>query len=288
TGKAGGGSSPVISGNGRYVAFISHAADSTFDDGSPNPDAFVHGIHFAPVAGGNGTQAYVRDLQTHTIRLATLRPDGRGGFGGVSDLTINDQDDSPSFNGIAVAFVYSSDDLSTLDHNGKDDVYIHGLTGDQNILVSRTPAGTSGNARSYRPVIASDASRVSFLSDATDLTPLSDNNHSPDLFSYEPVTDRVVLVDASSNGGFAASAHLEHYRQDAFGRRFVFQSPSNELIPGVGTPDGGWVNLFLRDITASGGLTLISNPLDARPGTPPGGGDGFADVVVDYHDSGAG
>lgn len=263
-GAAGGGSQPTISGNGRFVAFVAPAINSTFPDGTPNPNAYVPGIQFAPHLGGLGNQVYVRDLQTHTTKLATVYPDGVGSFGNSSHPTISDDGD-------AVAFEHAGDDLSALDHNNHTDIYIHYFSSNQNVLASHNAAGNNGgNNRSIYSIVAADGKRVAFASDATDLTTLSDTNNQLDLFSYEVATDTVTPVDVNAAGKFPVDSGVQSsgtlsYVVDRSGLRFAFQSPSGDLLPGVGMLGGVFPQLFYRDLATSSGVTLVSRLPNGDP-----------------------
>lgn len=183
---------PISSLDGRLLAF--RCADTnnnqttfvrdldtgeTWDTGVPEIIALrddgravtflMAGPAVAAVGRQTTQQAYVRDVVTgHTELISQADPTATGY---VTDWSqIGPQ--SLSSDGRYLTFVSSADNLVTNDHNGLPDVFVRDMWTGSNWLVSASVDGmTSGNQRSYDPVISADGSVVSFISRADNLTP---------------------------------------------------------------------------------------------------------------------
>jgi uncharacterized repeat protein (TIGR01451 family) len=112
TGSGDGGcNNPVISSDGRFVAFPSLATDLVASDTNGTRDIFV------------------RDLQTGTTTLVSINSVGTGSGNGESDSSVI------SANGRLVAFESFASDLVANDTNGTTDVFAFALV--------NTPAGSN-------------------------------------------------------------------------------------------------------------------------------------------------
>jgi hypothetical protein len=224
---------PVISADGRYVAFESGASNLVANDTNTSLDVFV------------------RDLQTGTTTLLSLNTAGTGsGNQGSSSPRI-------SANGQVVVFQSFASNLVTNDNNNAPDVFARDLQSGVTSLVSSNAAGTfSGNNASYlalvpkdkapRASISNDGRFVVFESYATDLVPLTDSNgNNPDAFVRDLQTNTTTLVSinrfgtASGNGGGTQPVISGN------GRFVFFQSSSTDLTSN-GAPFS--FNLYVRDL----------------------------------------
>ena len=134
--------SPVMSANGRYVAY----EQTVTTDSSATK------------------QIYVRDLQSASNWLVSVRADGTGG------ATSNSSAPSISGDGRFVAFQSDAADLVVVDTNRSRDIFVRDLHRATNALVSVNLSGTAaGNRPSSDPVISRDGRWVVFQSTATDL-----------------------------------------------------------------------------------------------------------------------
>jgi Tol biopolymer transport system component len=149
---------PVLSSDGRFVAFESDAIDLVPNDTNGQKDVFV------------------RDLQTGTTALVSINQAGTTSGNGVS------ANPRISADGRFVAFVSQASDLVANDTNGEADVFVRDLQTGTTILVSVNQAGTAtGNDRSSYPVISADGHFVAFVSRASDLV-TNDHNDRSDVF----------------------------------------------------------------------------------------------------------
>jgi Tol biopolymer transport system component len=143
----GNSSLPRISGNGRFVTFISSATNLVPNDPNGLDDVFV------------------RDLQTGTTSRITLRPDGTPtssppNFGSGPDI---------SHDGRFVVFPSSSNDLVADDTNNAADIFLHDRETRTTTIVSRTSGGVLSNGFSFAPHISGDGSVVAFETLAANL-----------------------------------------------------------------------------------------------------------------------
>jgi hypothetical protein len=167
-GTAGGNSgasenAPVLSPNGRFVAFTSYSSNLV-----------------ANVDDNNAEDVFVRDLKTGTTLLASVNRAGRTGNGGL--LTLSLSIPALNANGRFVAFTSSSSDLVANDTNGTYDVFVRDFKTGITRLASINNAGTnSGNDLSYQAVLSPDGRFIAFTSNANNLVE-NDTNDANDIF----------------------------------------------------------------------------------------------------------
>ena len=233
-----GGFQPTISGDGRYVAFVT-------DEKLVGPDN-------AP-----GDDVYVWDRQNPgTFTLASARTSDGEAVTGIQP--------SISSNGRVVAFVTDrpGDTIAagTTDANTARDVFVRNLDTNTTVLASATPGGTAAaNAESTNPQISGDGSTVVFISDATDLVagvtvPGTGDAYRRVLSATQ--ADLVSVTAGSTPAGGGASA----VSVDDNGDRVAFSSGSVNIVSG---DTNGVVDIFVRDMTGAGSTTVVS--------TTPGG-----------------
>ena len=157
--RAGQSAFPAVSGDGRYVAFMSRA-DLTCRDGSCRADD-ADDADDAP--DGNG----VFDIYVHdTIMKHTRR---------VSQGHSRRDSDGPSYHpaissdGRFVAFVSEASNLTTGGSNRIAQIYMHNMETGVTEMISHAPAGRPANARSARPVVSGDGSVIAYQSLASNL-----------------------------------------------------------------------------------------------------------------------
>ena len=146
---------PRISGNGRYVVFISSATNL-------GPDS-------------NGLlDVYRRDLQTGVTECASM---GRDGFAATAFRSSADI----SGDGRFIVFGSISGALVDNDYNGVGDVFLRDMQMANTMVVSVTPNLRVANDLSRPRAIAPDGTAIAFISDATDVV-AGDNNGFADVF----------------------------------------------------------------------------------------------------------
>ncbi|TWD73125.1 Tol biopolymer transport system component [Kribbella amoyensis] len=147
--------SPVLTADGRKVAFENRSAPSWV------------------------SHLYVYDLTTGTTELASAGADGAPG---------NDWSFAASItaDGAKVAFYSDATNLVADDTNGKADVFVRDLAAGTTTRVSGGPLGVQGDGRAELPNLSGDGRYVGFQSTSTNLVG-DDTNHRSDIFVHDLV-----------------------------------------------------------------------------------------------------
>jgi len=216
---------PVISADGRYVAFNSHATNLVPGDTNAAPDVFVHdrftGTTTRESVSGTGEQA-----------------NGPSAAGLASGLAI-------SGDGRFVAFESSASNLVPADTNAADDIFVRDRRAGTTTRVSVSSAGEQANAASFFGVSISRGGRyVVFLSEASNLVP-RDTNGTWDVFVRDRLAGTTGLVSVSGTGAQANGTSASGPEAvSADGRLVTFESVATNLVPG----DTNGVNdVFVRE-----------------------------------------
>ncbi|WP_309073975.1 S-layer protein, partial [Paenarthrobacter sp.] len=212
---------PVVSADGRYVAFVSASAD------------------LAPGMDSNDQEdLFVRDMVTGAVQLISATPAGNAANAWSHEPSI-------SADGRFVVFTSSASNLVAGDTNGVDDVFIRDLEAGITTLVSVTPNGATGSGRSYQGSVSADGRFVAFTSNVGSLVS-GDTNNSADVFVRDMNLGSTVLVSATSAGtvgnGSSSGANIS-----ADGRHVAFSSTASGMTPHATNKIG---NLFVRNLAA--------------------------------------
>lgn len=201
---------PVISGDGRFIAFTSEASDLVAGDANGVTDVFLAEMPDGPV-----------------VRIS-VGPGGAEADGASNtDLTGADI----SLDGRRVLFMSTASNLiAGADDNGVRDIFVHDTTTGLNTLVSRGPTGTLGNLPAGGSCVLSGDGRFAFvLTEANNLIP-SDVNGVRDLFRYDLETDEVLWIGQALSGQFDGES-AAGAAADLTGATFVFGSSAANLVP---------------------------------------------------------
>ncbi len=216
-------SAASISGNGRYVAFQSDAANL--------------------VAGDTNwwTDVFVRDRQTPaTVRISVASDGSQADDGSYSPAISGD--------GRCVAFDSDATNLVSGDLNVSADVFVRDTQTNTTTRVSLASSGAEGTAHGLylQPAISSDGLYVAYESDAADLV-AGDTNGVRDIFLRDRQageTTRVSLTseDAQGNGESLGAAI------SADGLYVAFDSDASNLVPN--DTNAAW-DVFVRVISTA-------------------------------------
>ncbi|MBE9137731.1 hypothetical protein IQ254_11095 [Nodosilinea sp. LEGE 07088] len=233
---------PVISGDGRYVAFQS--------------DALLAGVP------NGATDIFVRDTVANTTEVVSVSSDGEPA-NAVSFAP------SISADGRFVAFETLASNLDARDTAiGSDyDIYVRDRVDQTTTLVSVNSQGQKGDGVSVNeipdsgeasnPVMSPDGRFVVFESTFTNLVP-NDINGVQDVFMHDLQTGSTTRLSVDSNGNQAnGSSGISFVKSSAIsadGRYVVFQSIANNLVPG---DTNNALDVFVRD-TVAGTTTRVS------------------------------
>lgn len=174
---------PAISGDGRWVAFYSGAAD------------------LIPLGlDTNGSRdAFECDLVTGVIQRISVNSAGvQGDFHSGSSQEIPGGI-SLSFDGRYAVFTSDAENLDVNDVNGRTDVFVHDRTSGTTALVCVDDAGVQGTNASDAPAISADGRFVVFQSRSTTLVP-GDTNQFNDVFVRDLVLGKTERVSVGAFG----------------------------------------------------------------------------------------
>ena len=216
---------PLVSADGRFVAFLSDAPNLT---ANPLRDGF---------------HLYRRDVLTGSTGLVDV--DGAGTGCGV----VASSGASVSEDGSILAFASSDGTLVPLDSNQNDDVFVRDFQSASTELVSiRDPLLASstpeGGAIGFGgPSLSGDGSSVAYFSAADHLVP-DDTNGCCDVFVRNLRSGATVLVSINTNGTVGNAPSTEPCLS-ADGRYVAFTSRASDL---VSNDTNGAADVFVRDL----------------------------------------
>ena len=206
-----------ISGDGRYVAFESHADNLVPGDTNGWQDIFVH------------------DRNTgQTTRVSVSSTGGQG----------DDDSWQPSISadGRYVTFLSWADNLVGDDTNNWGDIFVHDRITGQTTRVSVSSTGAEADSYSNGTSISADGRYVTFDSCACNLVP-GDTNGVADIFVHDRITGQTTRVSVSSTGTEANEASYDP-SISADGRYVAFTSLAENL---VGDDTNYWEDIFVHD-----------------------------------------
>jgi len=287
--------SPVVSTNGRYVAFLCGGTNLV-----PNPLIGQYHVYLSDVQAGatalvdvdtNGMGSGVNAVTVLCLSddgsvVAFDAPDGNIVANDrnhdndvfVRDLTaqttemVSARDPSlPSLtpsggasaltacsvsaNGRYVAFFSDADNNTPNDTNGYHDVFVRDLMTGTNIPVSLNTNGVVGDGISTDPAISGDGRYVAFTSSADDLV-ANDANNAQDVFVRDLQAGTTTLVSVSMNGINSGNGDSYSPTISASGRYVLFHSKASNLA--AGSFGNGIENLFFRDLQMGTTYALTS------------------------------
>jgi Tol biopolymer transport system component len=303
---------PVVSGDGRHVAFWSTGSSLVAGDTNGAADVFVRDLRARTTSrvsvGADGAQAdqeasepsmsgtgrYVA-FSSHATNLVPGDTNDRGDIfvrdriaGTTTRVSItsagaeaDNTSHSPaiSADGRFVAFVSYAADLVPGDVNAVEDIFVHDRLALTTRRISVSSAGAEANERSVGPTITADGRYVAFGSFASNLVPSGAGG----IFVRDLRRHRTELVSVTSAGlpaggnlGLAASISAQ-------GRYVAFSTDAPDVVPGD-TNDRG--DIFVRDLrtgsTSRAGLSSTGGQGDDHSSVPVISGDGRFVVFGSY------
>jgi Tol biopolymer transport system component len=221
---------PVISGDGRFVAYTTSASNLVPGD-------------------TNGQDVFVRDRVTRTTERVSVTSSGAqvrwgGGDNSGRGVAIN-------ADGRFVAFVSDADDLVPGDTNASTDVFVRDRVLGTTERVSVSSSGVQGNDWCSHPAISADGRFVAFNSYARNLVP-GDTNERWDCFLRDRLQGTTERVSVSSRGVAAVGSGGSVPAVSADGRFVAFVSDG--LVAG---DTNGYGDIYVRD-RANNTTSLVS------------------------------
>lgn len=199
---------PVISADGRYVAFLSNSEDLVAAETN-----LFHGI-------------YVRDTTTNITTRVSQASDG--------GLLLADITHGPSISadGRYIGYATDASNVVVNDSNGFSDGFVFDLTTATTTRtttrVSLGQGGVQGNGASQVPVFSADGRYAAFQSDAANLVS-GDTNAKADIFVRDLVGGTTTRVSVTDNGSQASDASTGPFLS-ADGTRVLFTSAATNLV----------------------------------------------------------
>lgn len=246
--------SPYISGDGRFVAFLSHANNLVA------VDTQLHDVFLFDASTGTTELISVRLPGPGSLALMqppSVSDDGNfvvwaggaenlaPGYTGWTDVLLRDRSagtttritagwtsDSqfPVITPDGRYIAFQSTDETTVPSGPGSDVFLHDRQTGLTTLVSRSTAGVLGNALSVRPAISADGLTVAFQSAATNLVP-GDTNGVSDVFVHDILTGTTRRASVGWSGGqLGILSRLGNVSGD--GRRTVFTYQGDDATTG--------------------------------------------------------
>jgi S-layer family protein/WD40 repeat protein len=219
---------PAISGDGRFVAFMSDATNLVSGDTNGFSDIFL------------------RDRQTNTTTRVSVSSNG------TQANDISDSYAAISRDGRFIAFNSDATNLVAGDTNNASDVFVRDCQTGVAERISLDSNEVQANGGSSNPSISADGRFVAFSSSATNLVS-GDTNASPDIFIRDRVAGVTTRVSLNSSGLEAdRGAHDPAISSD--GRYVTFSSVATNLLD---EEPYGYDHVYLHD-RQTGATTLVS------------------------------
>jgi len=246
--------------NGKWDVFVKNLVTGAVELASANSfNNFVNGDSFTPAISGDARWvAFMSDSSqlvqgdTNGVRDIFVRDRLNGATERVSVSTLglaaNDVSEYPaiSANGIQVLFQSFATNLVASDTNGFSDVFLRDRALGTTRRLSVSSAGVQANAQSYPGSITPRGRYVAFWSAANNLL-AGDTNGKPDVFRLDLKTQALLLLSVSSAGA-QGNEFSDWPAMSASGSVIAFASMATNLIAG----DANFIrDVFVRDLTSS-------------------------------------
>ena len=197
---------PHLSGNGRFVAFVSTATN------------------LVPGVADGRSHVYVTDIETGTTVLASVDRDGVPGNDASFTPRITDDGNRVTFGSRATNLASRPMPAGT--------IYVHDVRRGRTRAVSVDAAGEGASGSSFGPTISGNGRFVAFSSNASGLVPELDPGVFLQIWVHDVLNGTTALVSRALDGGTAGGASFRpHFT--AGGGSLVFSSTAEDLAPGA-------------------------------------------------------
>lgn len=239
---------PWLSGDGRFVVFLSTASSLVAGDGNGKIDAFVRDR-----ALGSTTRVSVGDAG--------------------QEANANTHSALISGDGSVVVFSTVASNLAPRDTNGVLDLFVYELGSGIATRLAVSNLSRQSNGESHPGSLSANGNLLAFRSHASNLV-RGDTNGDADAFVYNRARGRTERINL---GGVARQANNTSFRPmlTSNGRLVVFRSPATNLVRG---DTNGHVDVFVRDRVAKTtrrvNRTRTGGQANGRSGRPSISGNG--------------
>lgn len=226
---------PVVSTDGRFVAFESTSTNLVPPDTNGSRDIFV------------------KDTGDENIQLISSSSAGAPATGSSSSPAI-----TPS--GRYIAFSSLAANLVDGDTNGQADIFIKDRETGATSRLNTGGDGVQSNGGAANPVLSADGRFVAFETSATNLRTGGDNNSAWDIYLKDSSTNQTELISVAFDGSLATGeSRAPSISSD--GRFVAFESDANTVV----TPDTtGYTDIFVRD-RQNGATVRVSTNAGGTP-----------------------
>lgn len=277
--------SPVISADGRFVAFESSARNLLQDspDDQPLTNGNWHVYLYDRETGGLSVIApdTAGQLADSNSRFPSISADGRliaflletensqesRGFHiynretGAATLALHIPSGTPTYNyiywpvisadGRTLTFQIALDNLVPGDVNGIDDIFVRDLATGETSLVSRHRNGALADDYSWGPAISGDGQVIAFATYATNLSGGTVADENADIAVHDRATGETTYL-TTRPPSLQGNSESRKGTVSADGRFVAFESYASNLVPN--DTNGLW-DIFVRDMTT--GQTML-------------------------------
>lgn len=207
---------PVISPDGRFVAFRSYATNflNAGVDTNNQPDIILFDRIVNPTS------------QFDRINEGTVN-------GNPSQANAEDAFSTFALSNEALYAVFDSvaSNMVSGDSNGRYDIFLRNRVSRTTSRVSVGPGGVQGNGNSVRPTISHDGRWVAFESDASNLI-AGDSNGKADIFLWDRNNPTTLERISVNSNGVQANGHSRTPKINSTGRFVTFWSDATNLVDG--------------------------------------------------------
>lgn len=215
---------PVVSDDGRYIAFESTAFNLVPNDTNTITDVFVH------------------DAKTAETHIVSVSSEGEIG---------NDYSGTPSMSadGRYIAFQSIASNLVKDDVPGSWDVFVHDMKTRKTERISVAMDGSPANRRAQKAQISADGNFVVFESNSTNLTEVAPKDGTWQIYIRDRKAGKTELVSVTTEG-LIGDYNSELPTVSGDGRFVVFNSPArfaDNLKHVEGVEHWDYFDVFIRD-----------------------------------------
>jgi Tol biopolymer transport system component len=232
---------PVISADGRYVAFDSNATN-LLADAMPSGASYI----------------YLRNIQSGVITLVSVGYDG-------NPANADSYNPSISSDGRYVAFYsYASNLVEGVAYNSNYHIHLRDMQEEVTTLVSVGYDGNPGNGHSYYPSISADGRYVAFYSDAKNLVDRAYPDSSYQIYLRDMQAEVTTLVSEGYDGNPGNDSSYGPVFSADVGIVYFYSGATN-LVDGVDT--GGNYQVYAWDrVAGSTAIISVNSSGDAGDG----------------------
>ncbi|MBP2320239.1 Tol biopolymer transport system component [Kibdelosporangium banguiense] len=223
--------SPVLSSDGRYIAFRSDSSNLVAGDTNNVADVFI------------------KDIRTGAIARASVGAAGEQGDRLVAHGL------AMSADGRYVVFPSAATNLVPGDTNASIDIFVKDRTTGSIVRANTTRDGTQTSSYTLMPSITADGHKVAFVAWGDNLVP-GDTEDTPDLFVKDLTSGTIDRVNTATNGTVAESQPYGPVIS-ADGRFVAFSSLAANLAP---HDTNNVDDVFLKNLRTGKTVRLTGHP----------------------------